>query len=130
MGNLKAAASGKQLFELLKRELLYLAACALIIIALIKIAFFNESLISTIKTAISVFWLFMIPGYFIMLYWNQKLGFTERLVIGTIMGAALIGVMSYYFGLLGVNIKFHSLFLPIAVILISLALNLLGIRKV
>ncbi|HLG25005.1 MAG TPA: hypothetical protein VI564_08805 [Candidatus Nanoarchaeia archaeon] len=130
MGNLKAAASGKQLFELLKRELLYLAACALIIIALFKIAFFNESLISTIKTAISVFWLFMIPGYFIMLYWNQKLGFTERLVIGTIMGAALIGVMSYYFGLLGVNIKFHSLFLPIAVILISLALNLLGIRKV
>ena len=59
-----------------------------------------------------------------MLYWEDKLSFTERLVIGVGVSAALIGISSYYLGITGLNIKYHTFILPTAFILIGIVISL------
>ncbi|MBI3035448.1 hypothetical protein HYY71_03925 [Candidatus Woesearchaeota archaeon] len=85
-----------------------------------KIVFFKERLIVVFRIVLSLFWLFALPGYFIMLYWKEKLEFIERFIIGTALSAGIIGVFSYYLGLLGLNIKYHAFLLPLILILTGL----------
>src|SRR3989338_2433872 len=86
----------KEFFDILKKELMY-----------------------------ALFWLFVIPGYFIMLYWQEKLDFIERFFAGIILSAAVIGISSYYFGLIGLNIKYHAVFMPLLMIAVVITLNLM-----
>jgi len=114
----------KEVFDLMKKESAGVGILFVIFIVLFKLVFFKEDLAVVFRTVLSLFWLFIIPGYIIMLYWREKLGFVERLIIGTALSAALIGISSYYIGLIGLNIKFHMVILPIALIFIGLFVNL------
>ena len=113
----------KEVFELVKKELQYIGILFLLVSIIFKIAFFKEDLVVLLRNVLSLFWLFALPGYFIMLYWKEKLGFLERFVIGIALSAAMIGIFSYYLGLIGLNIKYHTIIFPIAIILICLFLN-------
>lgn len=106
----------KELFDSLKKELLYVGLSFLTLLIVFKIAFYNENLIVILRNVLSLFWLFVLPGYFIMLYWAEKLDFVERLVIGTAVAAGIAGILSYYLGLFGLNIKYHAILLPPAII--------------
>ena len=55
-----------------------------------------------------------------MLYW-QNLSFLERAVAGTAVGMAVSGISSYYLGLIGLNLRFHAVLLPLLVIGVMLA---------
>ncbi len=112
----------KEVFDL--KELKYIGILFLLAIVMFKIAFFNESLAVLIRTILSLFWLFALPGYFIMLYWKEKLGFMERFIIGIALSAGIIGIFSYYLGLIGLNIKYHTIVLPVVLILIGITVNL------
>jgi len=52
-----------------------------------------------------------------MLYWEDKIEFMERFIIGISLAAGIIGVLSYYIGLIGLNIKYHAVLLPLAIII-------------
>ena len=41
----------------------------------------------------------------------------ERFIIGISLAAGIIGVLSYYIGLIGLNIKYHAVLLPLAIII-------------
>ena len=114
----------KEIFELVKKELQYIGILFLLVLIVFKIAFFKENFIVLFRSVLSLFWLFALPGYFIMLYWKEHLGFTERFVIGIAISAAIIGIFSYYLGLIGLNIKFHHILLPILLIIIGIFFNL------
>ena len=114
----------KEVFDLVKKELMHIGLLFVLMIILFKIAFFKENFIVLLRNVLSLFWLFVLPGYFIMFYWNEKLNFMERFVIGIAVSAALIGISSYYLGLIGLNIKYHAVLLPSILILIGLAVNL------
>ena len=121
----------KQVFDLnkekmhkIKKELIYLLILFFIGIIIFKIGFYNENVLNIIKIVSSLFWLFLLPGYFLMLYFEDNLDFIERLIIGIALGFGIMGILSYYIGLLGLNIKYHTIFLPIILILISLIINL------
>lgn len=114
----------KEVFNALKKELAYIGLLFLIAIAIFKIAFFKEDFIILFRTIFSFFWLFVLPGYFVMLYWKGRLEFLERFVIGVALSAAIIGVFSYYLGLIGLNIKYHTIALPLFLILIGIVLDL------
>lgn len=107
----------KEIFNKLKKELISLAILLFILLILFKIVFFKETIAVTLRTVFGVFWLFILPGYSVMFYWQEKLGFAERAVIGTALSAAIIGSFSYYIGLTGLNIKYHGILLPIILIL-------------
>jgi len=114
----------KEIFEKVKKELKYIGILFLLILIIFKIAFYKEDIGVLLRSVLSLFWLFVLPGYFIMLYWEEKLGFTERFVIGIILSAAIIGIASYYLGLIGLNIKYHTIVLPLVLIFIGIVVNL------
>ena len=114
----------KEVSEILKKELQYIGMLFLLSIIIFKIAFFKEDFIVLSRSVLSIFWLFVLPGYFIMFYWREKLEFIERFIIGIALSAGVIGISSYYLGLIGLNIKYHIFLLPLALILIGMLINL------
>lgn len=114
----------KEKLMLLKKEAVYLLIALIASIILFKIAFYNETLINVIKTVASLFWLFILPGYFIMLYWEKSLDFLERIIIGTALGVGLGGILSYYLGLFGLHIKYSAIVLPLFLICLGLLIFL------
>ena len=49
--------------------------------------------------------------------------FIERFVIGTALGLGIIGSASYYIGILGVNIQYQTILLPLVIIAIGIFIN-------
>ena len=116
---MRPALQTKQIFDKIKQELLYLLILLVISIIALKIVFYKESLGIIIRLVLSFFWVFILPGFSLMFYWEDKLSFTERLVIGVGVSAAIIGIISYYLGLLGLNIKYHTIIIPLILIIIG-----------
>ena len=114
----------KEVFELIKKELQYIGSIFLIVLIIFKIAFFKEDISVLFRTVLSLFWLFVLPGYFILLYWKEKISFMERFFIGIVLSAGIIGILSYYSGIMGLNIKYHTIILPLVLILIGIVINL------
>lgn len=112
----------KEVFDYIKREFQYIGLLFALALVIFKIAFFNEEIIILIRTVLSLFWLFVLPGYFFMLYWKEKLVFMERFVMGIALSAAIIGILSYYLGIIGLNIKYHTILLPLALMIFGLAI--------
>ena len=113
----------KEVFDIIKKEFQYIVLLFLLALIIFKIAFFNERLVILTRTVLSLFWVFVLPGYFLMLYWKEKLPFTERFVIGIALSAAIVGISSYYLGIIGLNIKYHTILLPLTIIIIGFVVN-------
>ena len=103
----------KEIFDLLKKEIIYICLLFLLVLAVFKIAFYNESFFALFRNVLSLFWLFVLPGYFAMLYWHGNLEFFERFVLGIMLAAGITGITSYYLGLIGLNVKYHTILLPL-----------------
>lgn len=116
---MKGALQNKQIFNKIKEELIYTLILLVISIIAIKIMFFKENFAVILRLALSFFGIFIIPGLALMFYWEDKLSFSERLVVGVGLSAAIIGISSYYLGLTGLNIKHHTYLLPLLLILIG-----------
>lgn len=114
----------KETFEVAEKELIYVGIIFVFTLISFKIAFFKEDIITIFRTVFSLFWLFVLPGYFAMLYWQEKLEFIERFVIGIAVAAGITGIFSYYIGLIGLGIKYHLVLLPLILILIGIVMNL------
>lgn len=122
---LELTALKKEVFDLLRKESIYILYVLLSSLLVFKIAFFDENFVVLARSVLSIFWLFILPGYFAMLFWHEKLDFVQRTLIGTAVAAGLIGTISYYLGLMSLNIKYHTIVLPIFVILSGFSLTLL-----
>jgi len=119
----------KESLSKLKKELGYMGILFILTILIFKIVFFKENLVVIFRTVLSTFWMFIIPGYFILFYWREKLNFTERLIIGIALSAAVIGISSYYLGIVGLNIKYHTIILPSILILTGILVNVKKIKE-
>lgn len=114
----------KEAFDAVKKELKYIGLLFLVFLVIFRIVFLKENLIVLFKLVLSLFWLFVLPGYFMMLYWREKIDFTERFIIGIVLAAGIIGIVSYYLGLAGLNLKYHAVILPSVLILAGMLINL------
>jgi uncharacterized membrane protein len=103
----------------LKNESLWLLVLLAVSLILFKIVFYKESILAILKTALSLYWLFVLPGFALMYYWEKKLGFAERFVIGIFVQAAIVGILSYYLGLLGLHVKYSGIIIPILSLLVG-----------
>ncbi len=104
----------------LVQELKWLAIGYIILSIAIFIAFQKSSLVEILRTTASVYWLFVLPGYALMLC--SKKGFVERFIIGLSVQTAIIGLASYYAGLLGWHVATHGIILPLFSIIIGIIL--------
>ena len=115
--------NNQRFLSVVKRELKYIGMIFVLSLIIFKIAFYKENLVVLFRSVLSIFWIFVLPGYFILLYWKEKLSFIERFIIGIVLSAAIIGVFSYYLGLIGLNIKYHVIVLPLILILLGILIN-------
>lgn len=122
MTRLGVIALQKKVFDL--KELRHIGLLFIFALIAFAIAFYKENIVATIRTVASLFWLFVIPGYFVMFYWHEKINFVERIVIGTLFCAGIAGFLSYYFGLVGLNIMYHAILLPFVLILLGVLLSI------
>ncbi len=114
----------KENLNRVKKEFTYLGILLVVFIVLFQAIFFKENFLINLRTVLSIFWMFILPGYFILFYWQEKLDFTERTIISIALSAAIIGIFSYYFGLIGLNIKYHAIIFPLVLISIGIFINL------
>ncbi|MAE43025.1 hypothetical protein CMO93_04590 [Candidatus Woesearchaeota archaeon] len=119
----------KEVFNEIGKEMKNLGLLFLIVLVIFKIAFYKENLIDIFRNVTSLFWLFVLPGYFIMLYWKKNLEFIERFIIGIGISAAIIGIFSYYIGLIGLNLKYQSILLPLLLITLGILFSVKNNNK-
>lgn len=113
----------------LRQEAAWLAATFAALLAILYIAYRGESVAVVARTAATIYWLFVIPGYAVMFHWRGHLGFVERVVAGTVGAMAVAGVASYYLGLIGLKLQNQTLILPAAVVIISAFAAKISARK-
>ena len=114
----------REVFDIVKKEGRKLALVLAILIAAMQIAFYHSSFFVNLRAGLSLFYLFVIPGYFILLYWHEKIKFIERTLFGSFIAAGLFGALGYYLGLMGLNVNLDAYFFPLITIIISILLNL------
>ncbi len=100
-------------FELMNQEARALGITAIVVFTILLIAFYKSSPLIILKMAAALLWLFAIPGMLLLLCLREKLDRMERMVMGALLSAAILGISSYYVGLLGLNLKYHYVVLPI-----------------
>ena len=100
--------------ETLKKEAIRISLVYMALIIIFQTVFYKENVLVTVRSVSSLVWLFILPGFMIMLYWHESLDFLQRLIIGTVLGAAITGLIGYNLGLLGMHIKYHGIILPLA----------------
>ncbi len=109
----------KSLLDKIKKESGYIGILFVIALIVLKIVFFKEQFVMILTLAFVFFWVLILPGFSLAYYWHEKIDFLERLVIGFAISAGLVGILSYYLGLVGVHVKYHGVILP--VVLLALA---------
>ena len=118
----KNVLKNKQLLEKIKKEVVNLGILLVILLIAFKIIFYREDLIIIIKVLFALLYIIILPGYFIMIYWIDKISFIERIIIGIAAGTAVVGIISYFLGIIGLNVKYHVVPLPLFIIPISVIL--------
>lgn len=105
------------------REIRSLTIVMVILVIIMKIIFYRDDFISTTRLGLSLFWLFVLPGYAILYYWKDKIIFAERIAVGAVLAAGFMAISSYYLGLAGVHIKYHGIILPVIMLIIAAILS-------
>lgn len=105
------------------KNLSYIYLAALI---LAKILFMNEIVLNILLSISAIFWIFILPGFFMTRAFGIE-SFLERLVIGILLSAALVGISAYYLGIFGFHLKYSSAILP--PLFFSLSLILTRMKK-
>ena len=107
----------KEKYDLVKRESAIILVLFVILLILAKILFYKESFLVVLRTVFALFWLFILPGYAVLLYWSKELELVERFIIAFLVGAGLIGAFGYYIGIMGINMKYAVYFPIIPIVL-------------
>lgn len=114
----------KEIFEQAKKELVMIAVLFVLAVLAFKAIFLPEDFLVVLRTVATIFWVLAVPGFAVMFYWREELKFHERLIIGIGVGTTLMGLLSYYTGLIGLHVKYHAILLPLFLILIGIVLSL------
>lgn len=108
--------------EKLKRDAGWALAGIVIIAILLNVLFPDSGIVTIAKLLGGIVWLFVLPGYFIMLPWRETIELKERIVVGMLAAAGLEAVASYYAGIAGLHIRSHSWLFPALIIAIGIVL--------
>ncbi len=112
----------------MKKEMLNLGMSFAVFFLIFWAAFIKENIITVAWTAASIYWLFVIPGFAIMHHWRNSLEFIERLIMGAVLGLAIVGVVGYNLSVIGLHMKYHTVILPVLMLFAAFALEKVKIR--
>ncbi len=98
-------------------ELQKLGLSFIICFAMLKVLFYKEDTAIVITVVIAFFWLLVLPGFGITYLWDLE--FPERFAVSIGISAAIMGIFSYYLGLIGVHVKTSAYVLPLISMIIG-----------
>ncbi|MBS3106482.1 hypothetical protein J4419_02355 [Candidatus Woesearchaeota archaeon] len=98
-----------------KKELLDWGILLVTLLLILKIAFYKDTLLVIFRTTLSIFWMFLLPGY--LIFRRKQWPFIEKIILGSLLAGAVLGISSYYLGLLGLNVRWHVWLIPLLVML-------------
>jgi len=55
-----------------------------------------------------------------MYIWKERFDFLERLIAGSVLGIALVGLSSYYLTLFKLNIRWQYILVPLILLIVSI----------
>lgn len=84
---------------------------------ILKIVFYKETIPNVLIRTLSIFWLFILPGYSVLLLWKDKLDLTSRIIMSLPISAVTIGIVGYYISLIGIHAKYHAILFPLVMII-------------
>ncbi|VVB60016.1 Uncharacterised protein [uncultured archaeon] len=87
---------------------------------ILKLVFFNESITNTLLSTVGLYWILILPA-FGLTYLIEDIEFLERLVISIPLSASIVGISSYYLGILGVPAVRSAYYVPALFVLLSAA---------
>lgn len=102
----------KEQWHNLKKDGIHLGILFLMSVIIFKGVFFRESFLGVIRTVFSIFWLFVLPGFFMLSVWRGRMSFLERFFAGCLLGGIVVGIFSYYFGLIGFRLSMQTFIMP------------------
>ena len=99
----------------IKDELKILSISVLIVIIILKIAFYKENLVNVIKFGLTLCYFSLIPGYLVLININIKLSQLLQLTLSFPLGLAIYLILGYYLNIF-LHLK-YVVFLPLIMIL-------------
>ena len=108
--------------ELLKSEWVRLLYIAIGMAIVLKLIFFNDSFAGIWRITLALLWIAVIPGYCMTLWLNMRYQLALRLIVGSMASAAIVGIASYYIGIMGIDIWYHPFLIPPGIIAVSVLL--------
>lgn len=101
-------------------ELRILLLVLLSLFAVLQVTFFRESVWQIATLTLQLCYLFVLPSYCLMLYRRGEVTFLSRLLNGTMLNLAMLIVLSYMFGVIGIPIRYHATWLPFMIAILGL----------
>lgn len=121
----------ESLFQLIKKESAKLGLFILLLYLFFQIFYIKEGIFNVIKIIIAQAYLFIIPGFAVMLCFRHKISFIYRLLIGIGLGYSLNILIVYYVNIIiKVNIGKFYWIIPLLIISLGLILCYNSIRKI
>jgi len=105
------------------KEVKGLLIVLLVIFIFLKIGFYKDSFLNILIISLGLFWSYILPGYSILAIFKDKVAFVERIFVGFAFSLVLVGVPSYYLGLIGFSLHNQVYLLPGAVIVIGILIR-------
>jgi len=113
----------ESLFQILKNEGGKFGAAVFILFLFLQIFYYKENTYNIIKILFGHLFLFILPGFIIMLYFRDKINFVYRLFIGIGLGFSLNILIVYYINIIiKINIGKFYIFVPIIIIILGFIL--------
>ena len=103
---------------MIKDDLKKLGVLFIILFGIFLVLFRKESFFVNLRTIFSIFWIFILPGFFIS--YILDLNFLERTVVGCAISAAITGIFAYFLGLVGINLLYTFIILPLIIIVVGI----------
>lgn len=120
---MNTALSNKAMFQF-KSDLISLVILLISLLIIFKIVLYKEDTLFLFIAILKYFYSVIIPGLFVSLYLHRKLNFISRLILGSVFMIAIVSILSYYFGLLGLHVKYHPYILPPLVIVLGIFVSI------
>ncbi len=120
----------QKLNEIIKSEAKNILIFLVLFFIFWKIIYYKESVFVILKLTLAHFYLFIMPGYLLMLYFYEKLNFVYRLILGICLGYAIQNFLVYYINIL-FDIKFQLFYkyTPIIIIVLSFVIIYFKFKK-
>jgi uncharacterized membrane protein len=101
----------------IKQDLTALLYACIFVLITIEIAFYKEPFFNVIKFSMAFIYFSLLPGYAILLNFDNKFSTSERIIFSFPLGFAIYAICAYYLNMF-VSLG-YLLFLPAIIILIS-----------